>query len=112
MISEKWCHQTYAGPFSDFGITVFKNTRRRYPNIDNAPTYTGTFFYGIDIKQPVNESSMFDDEKSEKSSVFTQMIPSVAAQGFDTKDDNLFKLPIIQTDLMSKENSDEELNDF
>ena len=35
---------------SDFGIKISRNERRRYPNKPNEKTYTGTFIFGVDLK--------------------------------------------------------------
>jgi hypothetical protein len=49
--TSKWTNQFYAGPFSDFGIKLMKNCRRRYPNKQGERSYSGTFILGVDIKE-------------------------------------------------------------
>ena len=46
----KWTNQFYAGIFHDFGITIQRNCRKRYPNIIGQEYYTGTWIMGVDIK--------------------------------------------------------------
>lgn len=50
-VSSKWTNQFFSGPFSDAGITLSKNCRKRYPNRPGEPSYCGTFIVGIDIKE-------------------------------------------------------------
>ena len=49
-IFSKWTNQYYAGTFSDFGVKVLKNCRKRYPNVIGEPSYTATWIIGVDIK--------------------------------------------------------------
>jgi len=46
----KWTNQFYSGPFSDNGIKILKNARRRYPNKPNEKSYTGCFILGVDLR--------------------------------------------------------------
>lgn len=48
--SLKWTNQFYAGPFSDFGIKILNNARKRYPNEPEMKIYTETFITGVDVK--------------------------------------------------------------
>lgn len=64
-LSSKWTNQFYAGPFSDFGLKVLNNARKRYPNAPGNKTYTETFIIGIDVK---NMEGEFDDDDDEQSS--------------------------------------------
>jgi len=64
--TSKWTSQFYSGPFSDMGIKLSKNCRRRYPNRPGEPSYSGTFLIGVDIKEgivkdgDIDETSQFD----------------------------------------------------
>ncbi len=49
----KWTSQFYNGPFADFNIRVLKNSNKRYPNKPGAETFSGIFFMGVDVKDPV-----------------------------------------------------------
>jgi hypothetical protein len=59
-IPSKWTNHFYAGTFTDFGIKVERNCRKRYPNLAGEPSYTGTWIIGVDIKEKTGEIS--DDE--------------------------------------------------
>lgn len=65
--TSKWTSQFYSGPFADLGIKLIKNQRRRYPNKPGEKTYSGSFIFGVDIK----EGMMKDDgEEEETTSAF------------------------------------------
>lgn len=61
----KWTHQFYSGPFADFGIKLNKNCRRRYPNKPNEKSFSGTFLFGVDIKEFALFSDKNNDDDSE-----------------------------------------------
>ena len=64
--NSKWTSQFFSKPFADFGLTISKNCRKRYPNKPGEQVYTGTFIMGVDIKEGVvkddgeEETSQFD----------------------------------------------------
>lgn len=59
----KWSSQFYSGPFSDYGITVNKNTHRKYPNNKDGQIYSGRFVFGIDIADFEKVKSSVDNEE-------------------------------------------------
>jgi len=61
----KWTDQFFSGPFADFGIKSVKNTRRRYPNKPNEKSYTGTFIFGVDLKEIVPQKTHDSDSELE-----------------------------------------------
>jgi len=54
---EQWSFDFYSTTFSNNGIIIKKNTKRRYP-INNGDYISGTFFMGVDI---INDTEEFDD---------------------------------------------------
>jgi hypothetical protein len=58
----KWTTQYYAGPFSDFNITVKKGIQRRYPNKPGNPSYTGAFIFGVDVKESQITNKVAEDD--------------------------------------------------
>jgi hypothetical protein len=62
----KWSNQYYNGPFSDYGITINKNCRRRYPNVSGEKSYNGTFIFGCDLSNHENYVLDSDDEEEEE----------------------------------------------
>jgi phage/plasmid-associated DNA primase len=64
--TSKWTSQFYSGPFADFGIKLLKNQRRRYPNKPGEKTYSGSFIFGVDIK----EGAVRDYDEEETTSMF------------------------------------------
>ncbi len=62
----KWSSQYYLGPFADFGISINKHARRRYPNQPGGRTFSGTLIFGVDIKpQSGTENTVVDDSESD-----------------------------------------------
>ena len=58
LCKEQWSFDFYSSTFTNNGITIKKNIRRKYPpNIGDS--YTGTYFFGIDIK--MDESDNYED---------------------------------------------------
>jgi hypothetical protein len=65
--TSKWTSQFYSGPFADAGLKLMKNQRRRYPNKPGERTYSGSFIFGVDIKEGVVKD---DDGEEETTSAF------------------------------------------
>ncbi len=63
----KWTSQFYSGPFSEKGIKVIKNTRRKYPNDATGRSTIGTFIIGIDVVDHSKNDSLFDDDSEANS---------------------------------------------
>jgi len=61
-LNTKWTNQFYSGPFSDFGIKLNKNCRRRYPNKPNERSFNGTFIFGVDVKEVAPKNTDDDSE--------------------------------------------------
>ncbi len=57
----KWTAQLYGGLFSDIGLEVVNNTRKKYPNAPEGKIYTETFIVGVDVKI-VESDSESDNE--------------------------------------------------
>jgi hypothetical protein len=55
----KFTTDYYLGVFGNYNINVKKNLRLKYPNTPNAPSYQGTFIFGVDL---VNEMGEEQDE--------------------------------------------------
>ncbi len=58
----KWSSQFFSGPFADAGITVNKNTYRKYPNNEHGQVYGGRFIFGIDIANLEKVKSSVSEE--------------------------------------------------
>ena len=63
----KWTSQFYSGPFSEKGIKVIKNTRRKYPNDATGRSTIGTFIIGIDVVDHSKNDLLFDDDSEQNS---------------------------------------------
>jgi hypothetical protein len=52
------------GPFEDFGITMNKNTHRKYPNNKDGIVHSGRFIFGVDVNNStvVNAAVGADDD--------------------------------------------------
>lgn len=63
----KWTSQYYQGSFSQNGIYVKKDIRRRYPNKPGERVHIGNFIFGVDLRNslPVKASSEDDSEEEE-----------------------------------------------
>jgi hypothetical protein len=65
--TSKWTSQFYSGPFADNGIKLTKNQRRRYPNKPGEKTFSGSFIFGVDIKEAESRDDDDDDDDNDTS---------------------------------------------
>ena len=57
----KWSTDYYLGVFGNYSIAIKKNTKMKYPNNANGKTWSGTFIFGVDIINEMEETKLEDD---------------------------------------------------
>ena len=56
----KWSTDYYLGVFGNYSIVIKKNTKMKYPNNANGKTWSGTFIFGVDIINEMEETKLED----------------------------------------------------
>ena len=54
----KWSTDYYLGVFGNYSIVIKKNTKMKYPNNANGKTWSGTFIFGVDIINEMEETKL------------------------------------------------------
>jgi len=52
------------GIFGNYGITVKKNAKLRYPDIPGASVYQGAFIFGLDLINEMGDNETSGDEEN------------------------------------------------